>query len=103
MRTLMSESSVGPTEPVLRLEERVRRSAQRFPERDALRIGPLSLTYAELMRTADAWAAELRESGGAEPVGRIAVLSGRTLTGYVGVLAALCAGSAVYPLAPELP
>lgn len=104
----MSYSSIGAqaaasARPALRLEERVRRSAERFADREALRIGPLSLSYAELIRTAEDWAAELRGLHGSGPLRRIAVLSGRTLTGYVGVLAALCTGATVYPLAPDLP
>ncbi|WSZ56282.1 AMP-binding protein [Streptomyces canus] len=86
-----------------RLEELVRHSANRVPDRTALRIGPRRVSYAELRTTADSWAEVLRS---AHPEGEprsIGILADRTFTGYVGILAAMCAGAAVIPLPPDLP
>ncbi|MDF3139832.1 MULTISPECIES: AMP-binding protein [unclassified Streptomyces] len=86
-----------------RVEDWVRRSAERHQAKEALRIGARRVSYAELMGTADRWARVLRT---AHPHGEprsIGLLSDRTLTGYTGVLATLCAGARVCPLGPDLP
>jgi amino acid adenylation domain-containing protein len=92
-----------PRGTIARLEDRVRRSAARLPNREALRIGPRRVTYAELLRVAESWATALRSARSDEAPLAIGLLSGRSFTGYVGILAAMCAGAAVYPLAPDMP
>ncbi|MEV5281835.1 AMP-binding protein [Streptomyces sp. NPDC051994] len=102
----MSGATGAPAETTtgeLRLEDRVRRTALRHPGREALRIGPRRLTYAELVGAADAWAAVLRSAHPDGEPQRIAVLAERGHTGYVGILAGLIAGATVCPLDPQLP
>ncbi|MFF4501683.1 AMP-binding protein [Streptomyces sp. NPDC001401] len=101
-------AATGPVEsddgdPALRLEELVRRSARRDPGKEALRIGSLSVSYGELMGMAESWAAVLRAAHPADTPQFIGVLCDRTFTGYTGILAALCAGAAVVPLAVDTP
>ncbi|MFF0086639.1 AMP-binding protein [Streptomyces canus] len=93
----------GDGDPALRLEELVRRSARRAPGKEALRIGSLSVSYGELIGMAESWAAVLRTAHPAGTPQFIGVLCDRTLTGYTGVLAGLCAGAAVVPLASDAP
>ncbi|MDF3290275.1 AMP-binding protein [Streptomyces silvisoli] len=94
---------LGSRGTVRRLEDWVRRVALRSPDLDALRIGTRSVTYAELMQTADRWAAVLRSARPDSAPRAIGVLTGRSFTGYTGILAAMVAGAAVYPLAPDTP
>ncbi len=86
-----------------RLEELVRHSARQAPGKEALRIGSRRVTYGELAGTAEKWAAVLRTAHPAGTPQFIGVLSGRTVTGYIGVLAALCAGAAIVPLDADMP
>lgn len=86
-----------------RLENLVRHSANRVPDRTALRIGPRRVSYAELKTTADHWAEVLRSAHPAGEPRSIGILADRTFTGYVGILAGMCAGAAVIPLPPDLP
>ncbi|MFD9498166.1 amino acid adenylation domain-containing protein [Streptomyces sp. NPDC060035] len=86
-----------------RLEDEVRRSAERVPTHEALRIGTRSVSYAELMTTADRWADQLRTTHPEGEPRSVGILADRTFTGYVAVLAGMCAGAAVLPLAPDLP
>ncbi|MET7737578.1 AMP-binding protein [Streptomyces sp. NPDC005402] len=86
-----------------RLEDLVRQSAYLVPDREALRIGRHRLSYQQLISTADRWASVLRSAHSRGEPRRIGVLADRTLTGYLGILAGMCAGAAVYPLAPDLP
>jgi amino acid adenylation domain-containing protein len=88
----------------VRLEERVRAAAARYRDRRALRVGSTSLTYRELIGTADAWAGRLRRAAPHEDnPHRVGVLTDRTLEGYVGILAALTAGATVVPMSPDWP
>ncbi|WP_416955672.1 AMP-binding protein [Streptomyces sp. Agncl-13] len=99
----MSPVEPDDGDPALRLEELVRRSARRAPNKEALRIGSLSVSYGELIGTAERWAAVLRTAHPAGTPQFIGVLCDRTLTGYTAVLAALCAGAAVVPFTPDTP
>jgi amino acid adenylation domain-containing protein len=87
----------------MRLEERVLRSAARHPGREALRVGGLRLTYGELRMLAGQWASVVRAGAAGGAPRNVAVASHRTLEGYIGVLAALCAGATVVPLSPDWP
>ncbi|MDX3225227.1 amino acid adenylation domain-containing protein [Streptomyces sp. ME19-01-6] len=101
----MTKEQSGLSDAVVepRLEDLVRQSAHRAPDREALRIGAHRVSYRELISTADRWASVLRSAHSAGEPRRIAVLADRTFTGYVGILACMCAGAAVYPIAPDLP
>jgi len=78
-------------------------TARTHPERAALWCGGETLTYAELMSRAGAIAQLIRDHGLARPGDRVAILSGRTATLYVGILAALLAGCAYVPLNARFP
>ncbi|MEV0388964.1 AMP-binding protein [Nonomuraea sp. NPDC050643] len=93
----------APHKGVPRLEDRVRQTAARFPTREALRVGPRRVTYAELLEVAEAWAAVLGSARNQDGPATVCLLAGRTFTGYVGILATLCAGATVTPMAPEAP
>ncbi|GAA4617743.1 AMP-binding protein [Saccharopolyspora hordei] len=75
------------------------RSADAFGDAVALEVAGERLTYDELRGRAEELAARLA-GGGAQRVG---LLAGRSVTAYVGYLAALRAGAAVVPLNPEHP
>jgi amino acid adenylation domain-containing protein len=88
---------------VIRLEEWVRRSAERNPNGVALRIGGRQVSYADLMKTADRWSSVLRAGHPTGTLRSVGLLTERTYTGYVGLLAAMVAGATVYPIAPDTP
>ncbi|RKT89276.1 amino acid adenylation domain-containing protein [Saccharopolyspora antimicrobica] len=73
------------------------RSADAFGDCTALEVAGEALTYAELRDRAELLAGRLT---GARRVG---LLASRSVTAYVGYLAALRAGAAVVPLNPEHP
>lgn len=65
----------------------------------AVRIGTESITYAQANELALLWGGRLAEAQ-ARAVG---ILAAKSITAYVGVLAALYAGAAVVPLRPDFP
>ncbi|KJE21278.1 AMP-binding enzyme C-terminal domain/AMP-binding enzyme [Frankia torreyi] len=69
------------------------------PHGVAVRAGTESVTYEEAHERALRWAGAL---GPARPQA-VGVLAGKTVTAYVGILAALYAGAAVVPLRPDFP
>lgn len=73
------------------------RSADAFGDSPALEVAGETLTYAELRDRAEPLAARLTGSR------RIGLLASRSVTTYVGYLAALRAGATVVPLNPEHP
>jgi amino acid adenylation domain-containing protein len=87
----------------VRLEDRVRRTTARHPDREALRVGSQRLSYRELSALADDWAGAVRAGAGRGAPRCVAVVAHRTLEGYVGVLAALYSGATVVPVAPDWP
>ncbi|HEY0979115.1 MAG TPA: AMP-binding protein [Flavobacteriales bacterium] len=77
------------------------RSAQRFPERPALRIGEREWSYAELERAAAqvaGWCDRRTEHGA-----RIAVHGRKGFLAYAGILGVLRSGRSYVPLHPEHP
>jgi amino acid adenylation domain-containing protein len=74
------------------------RSAELFPDRPALQIGPERLTYLELRQRCAAIAAALREHtpGGGPPF--TAVFAHRSVTAFSGVLGVLVRGHGYVPL-----
>lgn len=71
-------------------------------DRVALRIGQREYTYAHVHELARTWAGTmLAASNGA--LGAVGVLASRTPESYIGILAALYAGSTVVPLNPDFP
>jgi amino acid adenylation domain-containing protein len=80
--------------------ERFLRGLELSPDRPAVRIGPELVTYRQLHYMALRWAGSLAADGSPRPVG---VLAGKSVTGYVGLLAVLYAGATVVPLQPNFP
>ncbi|UED86159.1 AMP-binding protein [Streptomyces profundus] len=78
-------------------------SADRHPEQPALEVGDERLTYGELRRLVEGLAAHLVEVCGGRRPRAVGLVASRTLTAYVGYLAALRAGATVVPLNPEAP
>jgi amino acid adenylation domain-containing protein len=72
------------------------------PERVALRIGTVSLTYAQLHERARRQAVSIMSVTRGAPR-RVGVLADRTETAYVGLLAVLYTGAAVVPLNAAFP
>ncbi|HEY0062240.1 MAG TPA: amino acid adenylation domain-containing protein [Telluria sp.] len=79
------------------------RSCAKHPDAEALRIGPDHWSYRELELLARRWASVLLEANSGARPARVAVFASRSLTAYVGVLAALYAGAAFVPLNPRFP
>ncbi|QEV21842.1 amino acid adenylation domain-containing protein [Streptomyces alboniger] len=77
-------------------------SAERHPERIALDVRDTALTYRQLDTAAARMAAVMARQLPHRPA-RIGLLSARSLTTYVGYLAALRLGAAVVPLNPSFP
>jgi amino acid adenylation domain-containing protein len=78
------------------------RAARRYSERPALWVLDETLSYRALFERAGALALGLRAQG-IEPGERVAILSQRSATLYVGVLGALLAGCTYVPLNPRFP
>ncbi|MFD8232886.1 amino acid adenylation domain-containing protein [Streptomyces sp. NPDC059696] len=75
-------------------------SARRHPDRPALSVAGVTLTYRELARAADRLATHL----GPVPAGaRIGLLASRSPLAYAGYLAVLRSGATVVPLNPVFP
>ncbi|MFD5449476.1 amino acid adenylation domain-containing protein [Streptomyces sp. NPDC127100] len=75
-------------------------SARRHPDRPALCVAGVTLTYRQLSRTAERLAAHL---GPVPPGARIGLLASRSPLAYAGYLAVLRAGATVVPLNPVFP
>ncbi|MBJ7310430.1 non-ribosomal peptide synthetase [Rugamonas sp. CCM 8940] len=80
----------------------VRAQAALRPDAAALLAPDARLSYAELVRAADAVARQLRELG-AGPGRRVALLADRSVDALVGLLGILAAGAAYVPLDPAHP
>ncbi|MDT0268028.1 amino acid adenylation domain-containing protein [Streptomyces sp. DSM 44915] len=78
-------------------------SAAAHPDQPALEVGRERLTYGELRRLVEGLAARLAAANGGQPPGAVGLLASRSVTAYVGYLAALRLGAAVVPLNPEAP
>ncbi|WP_419998941.1 AMP-binding protein [Streptomyces boninensis] len=84
------------------LHERFLRGLALSPDRTALRVDDLSVTYETLHELALHQAGALAARAGSGPH-RVAVLADKGITAYVGLLAALYAGATVVPLNPRFP
>ena len=79
--------------------------ARRVPsaaDQPALRIGQVTRTYAELHEIASRWAWWLRSSCYEQPA-RVALMTEKNETRYLGFLSALYAGATVVPVNPRWP
>ncbi|MFD9965306.1 AMP-binding protein [Amycolatopsis sp. NPDC058986] len=81
------------------LHGRFLRGLAKSPDGVAVRVGPVSMTYARAHELASCWAGALVRAD-ARVVG---VLAAKGVTAYAGILAALYAGAAVVPLRPDFP
>ncbi len=79
------------------------RACERFPERPALWIDGLEVSYAELRQRAAALAATLARRAPANDPPLTAILAQRSVTAYAGILAALLRGHGFVPLNPGFP
>jgi amino acid adenylation domain-containing protein len=79
------------------------RSASRFPDRPALEVGALKVSYAELLDQARFIAATLVHATptGGPPL--TAISASRSVTAYAGLLGALLRGHGYVPLNPRFP
>jgi amino acid adenylation domain-containing protein len=82
------------------LHARFLRGLERSADRPAIQVGPESVSYTAAHSLALSWAGALRHAVGDAPV---AVLTGRSIEAYVGILACLYAGMPVVPLQAEFP
>ncbi|MGI5472219.1 AMP-binding protein [Streptomyces sp. CA-132043] len=88
------------------LYSRFLRGLSLSPDRPAIRLGTEDITYRRAHELALKWAGSLlahRPAAGRDAPPVIGVLAGKTLQGYVGILAALYAGATVVPLNPDFP
>ncbi|MEU4447807.1 amino acid adenylation domain-containing protein [Actinosynnema sp. NPDC050801] len=83
------------------LDDWFRDGLRRNPGGPALRVFDRVLTYAEVDRSATAWAAAITSAVGRPTA--VGVVASKTPEAYIGFLAALYAGAAVVPLHPENP
>ncbi|WP_307865752.1 amino acid adenylation domain-containing protein [Streptomyces smyrnaeus] len=88
--------------PAERIEQAVRRRAERSPHRPAVTCEGEGLTYRQLDQRADRFAAGLR-SRGVRPGDRVGVCLERSLDLVVVLLAVLKAGAAYVPMDPAYP
>ncbi|MEV5975211.1 AMP-binding protein [Streptomyces sp. NPDC051921] len=72
------------------------------PGRPAIRVGTDTVRYDEAYELALGWAGSLLAATAERPRA-VAVLAGKGVCAYVGVLAALFTGAAVVPMHPDLP
>ena len=84
------------------LPHAVDRAAMRAPDRDAIRYGDASLTYAALAERSDRLAGLLR-SQGVRRGDRVGIHAGKGLAAAVGLYGAMKAGAAYVPLDPSSP
>jgi amino acid adenylation domain-containing protein len=78
------------------------RSAERFPDRNAVVVNGEPMTYAELQTATDGIAAAIAASE-PEPNVLAAVFAYRSMTAYSGVLGILASGKGYVPLNPKFP
>ncbi|WP_327725132.1 AMP-binding protein [Streptomyces europaeiscabiei] len=84
------------------LHARFLRGLHTAPGREAVRVGPDSITYEDAHRTALRWAGAVLAAG-TEPSRAVGVLAAKGIPAYDGILAALYSGSTVVPLRPDFP
>ncbi|NGO68692.1 AMP-binding protein [Streptomyces boncukensis] len=82
--------------------QRFLRGLDASPRGTALRVGDDTLSYEELHELALRWAGSLLAAPGGPPRA-VAVLAGRSVESYAGILAALYCGAAAVPLHPDFP
>lgn len=84
------------------LHSRFRSGLAVSPDGPAIQDGEEVVRYGEAYDLALRWAASLQDLS-AEPGHTVGVLAGRSVSAYVGLLAALFTGATVVPLHPDLP
>ncbi|HEY4172100.1 MAG TPA: amino acid adenylation domain-containing protein [Rhodopila sp.] len=77
--------------------------ATRHADRVALRGNGRTLTYAELLRDAEALGATLRQHHGVRPEALVGLITARRVEWITGLLGILCAGGAYLPLSVDQP
>jgi amino acid adenylation domain-containing protein len=100
--SLQAGEAQAQAPPQERLHSGFLRSAARWPDAVALRVGATDFTYEQVENTARRWAAALL-IGSERPLRRVGVFAYRNEVSYVGVLACLLAGAAFVPLHGTLP
>ncbi len=83
--------------------QRFEASALRHPERVALEVGGVSVSYGRLRAMASAMAAEIVAAHGVIPERIALVTRSRTVAAYVGYLAIQRLGASMVPLNPDYP
>ncbi|RAL30923.1 AMP-binding protein [Rhodococcus sp. AQ5-07] len=86
----------------MRLEDRFLAALANHRDEPAIVEPNRSWSFAEVDALARHWAGQLRSQDGSRPAA-VAVLSGRSATGYIGALAALYADSIFVPINPMFP
>ncbi|MEV6108107.1 AMP-binding protein [Streptomyces sp. NPDC051940] len=84
------------------LHARFLRGLGKSPDGVAIRVGRDTLDYTGAHRAALEWAGALLAAPGGPPKA-VSILAGRTVTSYVGILAALYAGTTAVPLLADFP
>ncbi|GHE84140.1 amino acid adenylation protein [Streptomyces spiralis] len=88
--------------PSSALHGRFLRGLRRSPRGVAVRVGQDTVTYARAHELALSWAGALLAAPGGPPKA-VAVVAGRSLTAYLGILASLYAGVTAVPLLADFP
>ncbi len=91
------------SDPVRTIRSGFLRSCERFAERPAVRIGAVTISYAELREQAAAIAATLQRRVSSDDTPLTAVFGQRSVTAYAGILGALFRGHGYVPLNPGFP
>ena len=81
------------------LYSRFLRGLAKSPDRAAIEVGDQAISYAQAHERALRWAGALARAR----AGAVGVLAAKSVTAYVGVLAALYAGAAVVPMRTDFP
>lgn len=79
------------------------RAAERWPNRDALWVGGMTLTFDELRHQASTIAATIQRVDVSSDVPLVTVFASRSETTFTGILGALLAGRGYVPLNPDYP
>ena len=88
--------------PELTLDRLFDRQAEKYPQKAALELGELSLSYAQLNAAAEHLAGHITDTG-ILPQSRIAIVAEPSFEMIIGVLAVLKAGCAYVPIDPASP
>jgi len=81
----------------------IRKAAQLYSSSVALKVDGSEITYTTLFNTAEEWAAQLLSEFQLPNLSRVLVVTDRSITGYIGCIAAMLTGAAFIPLNPKIP